>query len=54
MNKQKYEKPLASFIAFYSEKDITATQNIDDYMGGDLPTVSGGTGLGGEIEDGIE
>jgi hypothetical protein len=55
MNKKIYEKPLANFLAFYSEKDITSEQNVNDYVGGDLSGgVSGGAGLGGEIEDGVE
>ena len=32
MNKQNYEKPMASFIAFYSEKDLASEQSIADHV----------------------
>ena len=55
---RNYEKPIASFLAFYSEKDIASTQSIQDYAGtnanGSIPGFSGNTSVGGEIEEGVE
>ena len=57
MNKQNYEKPLASFIAFYSEKDIASNMPLGEYAGTGTAGgsgVSGGAGIGGEVEDNEE
>jgi hypothetical protein len=54
MSKKTYFKPMASFIAFYSEKDMTANQDINDYANqdGDISTdlsdaTGGDIGVGG-------
>ena len=54
MKKQNYEKPIASFIAFYSEKDINADMSGYGGATGEVGGVIGGSGLGEEIPEGIE
>ena len=53
MDKKIYLKPSADFIAFYSEEELTADLNIQDYvnessgdMGDDLGQTSGNVGVG--------
>lgn len=54
MKKQNYEKPIASFIAFYSERDITENNSIgtiDDYVT-DANGTSGNLSLGDTLRPG--
>ena len=54
MKKQNYEKPIASFIAFYSEKDINSDMSGYGGTTGNLNGVIGGSDLGDEIPEGVE
>ena len=51
MKKQNYEKPMASFMAFYSEKDIAENQSVWDHTQTNPNEQSATVGSGGTKPD---
>lgn len=48
---KNYEKPIASFLAFYSEKDLASEQSIADYTDVNANGESANVGTGGSKPD---
>ena len=51
MSKKSYQKPLAEYIAFYSDEEIASTLPLADYANRSSDEITGGVSGGGWTEE---